>query len=648
MVRRILVYVLAVAGVLLLNYKASAHLSKSDTITSIRIDSLNENAYKKIHNNIAAAMVMLTDAEQMCIKTNYTKGLAVNYLYQAEVFNQRGYSKRAQILYNHAIELSRENNDIYNIARAEEHLSTIQRKYGNMDEAEKLLNKSLAILKKLDKQVEIVNLKLRMGLLKEAQKQYPEALEIYDDACTEAKKIQFQYGEKKSYFNRAELYADINNADSAIIYYNKALRIDTLSKDQYGKALSYIGLSNVSLKLGRIKKAISYANAAQLNADSVHAYKLMVEALELLVKAANLKKNLASVTKWQQRLLEVERINSEANRNDAVLFVEVLKQQQERQLAIQQEISGIQKESQTKSIILLFILVVMLIVVLLVFSVSYNYKKAKLYAAELNEKNEQIKEHANSVDRLNEQILGQNTILEEDNSLKNKLLSIISHDLRHPLTNTKSIIDLINLNLVSNQEARHLFHHLEAQYTRSVNLLDNLLYWIRSQVHDGRVIKQEVNIRQLINSLIDEQKLSLQKKEIQAGNLIDAGLELYAEQEVLKIIFRNLLSNAVKFTNRYGSVIFEAVSTGNEIKISVKDNGMGMNPSTLSRIQGLSHFTSKGTADEDGSGMGLILIRDLIKKINGSLSIQSNYGEGSIFTVALAIVNEPAFQPNNN
>ncbi|NCD70080.1 tetratricopeptide repeat-containing sensor histidine kinase [Mucilaginibacter agri] len=639
MIKRILLYGLAV--VLLLNFKAGAHASKSDVITPARIDSLNENAYKKIHSNIATAMVMLTDAEQMCIKTNYTKGLAVNYLYQAEVFNQRGYSKRAQVLYNHAIELSRQNNDLYNIARAEEHLSTIQRKFGNMDEAENLLNKSLAILKRLNKQIEIVNLKLRMGLLKEAQKKYPEALAIYDDACAEAKRIKFQYGEKKSYFNRAELYADINGADSAIIYYNKALRVDTLTKDQYGKALSYIGLSNVSLKQRQLKKTISYANAAQLNADSVHAYKLMVEALEILVKAANLQHDLASVTKWQQRLLEVERINSEANRNDAVLFVEVLKQQQERQLAIQQEISGIQKESQTKSIILLCILIVMLIVVLLVFSVSYNYKKAKLYAAELNEKNEQIKEHANSLDRLNKQILGQNTILEEDNSLKNKLLSIISHDLRHPLTNTKSIIDLINLNLVSNQEAGHLFHHLEAQYTRAVSLLDNLLYWIKSQVHDGRIIKQEVNLRHMISSLIEEQKLSLQKKEIQAVNLVEPEFELYAELEVLKIIFRNLLSNAVKFTNRYGAVVFEAEATGAEIKISVKDNGTGMNATTLSRIQGLSNYTSKGTADEDGSGMGLMLIRDLIKKINGSLTIESSYGEGSVFTVALAIVSEP-------
>jgi two-component system sensor histidine kinase/response regulator len=639
MIKRIVIYCIAAA--LILHFKAGAGVSKSDTVISADIDSLNERAYRQIHCNLAKTLLLLSDAEQLCIKNNYKKGLAVNYLYQAEVFNQRGYIRRAQVLYNHAIDLSRQNKDEYNIARAEEHLSSIERNKGNLGEAERLLNSSLSRLGKLNKPVDLVNIQQRIGVLKEKQNKHNEALKLYDASCRLAKKINYRYGEKKSYFDRAELYSDINKIDSAIYYYHITLRIDTLTNDKFGKALSYLGLGNVYLKSGQLNKAISYANSAQFTADSIRAQRLLVRAIELLIKAYSQKNDLVGVTQWQQKLLNVERASSETIKNDAVLFVEVLKQQQEKQLTIQKQISEIQKESKTKSIVLLCILVIMLIVVLLIFSVSYNYKKAKVYAAELSEKNRQINEHANSVDRLNEQILGQNTILEEDNNLKSTLLSIISHDLRHPLTNTKSIIELINLKLVSNQEAGHLYQHLEAQYNRAINLLDNLLYWIKSQVHNGKVEKTEINLHQMLNSLVEEQKLSLQKKEIGIFNGVDTGLEIYAENEVLKIIFRNLLSNAIKFTNSDGTIQFTSEMDSGNIRISIKDNGVGMNPNTLSRIQGLSHYTSKGTAGEDGSGLGLMLIRDLITKINGSLNIVSEQGYGSTFTIVLTNINAP-------
>ncbi|OKS85799.1 ATP-binding protein [Mucilaginibacter polytrichastri] len=641
MVKRILVYWIVAA--LFLHFNAVACVSKDIAVTPANIDSLNERAYRQIHTNLAQTLLLLTDAEQLCIKTNYRKGLAVNYLYQAEVFNQRGYAKRALVLYNHAIDLSREDKDDYNVARGEEHLSSMQRNLGNLKEAERLLNSSLNILSKLNKPIELVNLQQRMGVLKEKQNKHDEALALYNSSWRLARKINYLYGEKKSYFDRAELYADLNNADSAVYYYNKTLRIDTLTKDQFGKTLSYIGLSRLYLKNKQYSKAIGYADVAQGYADSIHAQRLLVQAIELLLKAYGEKKDLLAITQWQQKLLGVERANSETNKNDAVLFIEVLKQQQEKQLAIQKQISEIQKESQTKSIVLLCTFIIMLIVVLLVFSISHNYKKAKVYALELDEKNRQINQHANSVAQLNKKILGQNTILEEDNRLKNRLLSIISHDLRHPLTNTKSIIDLINLNLVSNQEATHLYQHLETQYTRAITLLDNLLYWIKSQVHDGRVEKVEVNLHQMINALVEEQKLSLQKKEIEVFNLISLEPEIYAEKELLKIIFRNLLTNAIKFTNHYGAIQFLSEINGSDIKIMVRDNGVGMNPDTLSRVQGLSHYTSRGTAGEEGSGMGLMLIRDLIKKINGAMVIESQLGEGSTFTVSLTHVNAPYY-----
>ncbi len=629
---------------LILNFNSVARSSGSKTTPAL-IDSLNLKAYNELHQNMTDALAILIDAEQQCLKINYARGLAENYLYQGEVYNQKGYFKRALTYFNRAAEISQQNHDDYNIARADEHLSSLERKNGNFALADKLLQSSLATFQRLNKTLDIANIQLRIGILLSKKKKYKDALEMLQTSYRTSKKVNYLFGEKKSYFNKAELFADMNNTDSAVLYYHKALKIDSITKDRYGKALSYIGLSKTYFKANLFNKSVQYANVAELNADSVHATPLLEEAIEVLLNVATKQNDLAAVTHWQDRLLQIERETNEINKNDAAQFIDVLKQQQERQLAIQKQFSRIQKVSETKSIILICVLVGMIIVVMLIASVTYSYRKAKAYAAELGEKKRLLEEHAHSVAVLNDKVTGQNAILEEDNRLKSKLLSVISHDLRHPLTNTKSIIDLVNLKLVSHEEAETLFAQLEAQYVRALTLLDNMLYWIKSQVHGGTVEKVNVNINQLINSLIEEQKLTLQKKNINAENLVDMDIDWCAEKELLKIIFRNLLTNAIKFTNSNGLIQFTSEINGAETKIAVTDNGIGMNNETLTRVcLETQHYTSKGTANEEGSGLGLMLIRDLIKKINGSLNIDSQAGKGSTFTVSVVSVNEPCLQ----
>ena len=629
---------------LLLNVPSFAKIG-SEKIGSKTIDFLNQKAYDEIHVDLSDALKVLLDAEKLCYKINYTRGLSENYIYQGEIYNQQGYKKRALTFFTRAAQLSEQNKDEYNLARANEHISSMERASGNYVEADKLLKSSLATFIKLNKDLDIANIQLRIGTLLIKQKKFPEAMAVLQKSYKTSKKINYLFGEKKSYYNRAELFTSIDKTDSAILYYHKALKIDTVTKDRYGKALSYIGLSKTYFKANQLNKSIQFANIAEINADSVHATPLLEESIEILLNIATRQNDLSAVTHWQDRLLQIERETNEADKNDAAQFIEVLKQQQERQLAIQKQFSSMQKVSETKSIILVCFFVVMVIVIMLISSIGYNYKKAKAYAKDLNEKKKLLEEHAHYVAVLNEKVTGQNAILEEDNRLKSKLLSVISHDLRHPLTNTKSIIDLVNLKLVSHEEAETLFSQLEAQYARALTLLDNLLYWIKSQVHGGTVEKTDVNLNQLINSLIDEQKLTLQKKNIRAENLVDDNIEWCAENELLKIIFRNLLTNAIKFTNHDGLIQFISEVNDTETMVSVKDNGIGMNNETLTRVLlETQHYTSKGTANEEGSGLGLMLIRDLIKKINGSLSIESHAGKGSTFTVSVVNVEEPYLQ----
>lgn len=283
----------------------------------------------------------------------------------------------------------------------------------------------------------------------------------------------------------------------------------------------------------------------------------------------------------------------------------------------------------------LLVLAGVLFILLIVMAIPFylNYKKVHMFSDALKQKNSIIQKNAASLDQLNRAISRQNQKLEEDNKLKDKLLSVISHDLRHPLVNTKSILDLINLKLVSPQETEELLEQLENQYVRSLSLLDNLLFWIRGQMKGLKIERSDINMFRVITSLIEEQRVSLQAKQIQIVNRIDNQLVWKAEKEMLKIIFRNLLTNAIKFTPTGGEIAISSVTDEQYAYILIKDTGIGMTPDILHKINSRQYISSKGTSNEKGSGFGLMLVKDLIVKNDAELLIDSEPGRGTTMAV---------------
>jgi two-component system sensor histidine kinase/response regulator len=587
------------------------------------VDSLNNRAAPLIRHDAGRAFTLLTEAELLANEYKYEKGLAIVYLNQAEVLSQRGYSQRALELYYRSMQLSLHSKDIYNVARAEQHISSIKRKGGSLVEAGVLLQRTLTIFTRLNKPVDMVNIMLRLGLLRTDQKQYDQASKYYDSAYQLSKENNYLYGEKKSYYNRALLFKTLNKPDSAIFFLHKALHIDTITKDNYGKALSYIELSRTYINLKQYKQAQPYARLGYAKADSVSALALVKTAAELLLYISKESLDKDAIIEWQDQLLLLDNTIAEREKRESTNFIDALRMQEEQQVKSQQRLLEVEKQSRKQDSLLIVYSVLLLAGAVLVVTLIYNYRKAKKYSAELNAKNKQI-EH-------------QNQKLEEDSELKSKLISIVSHDLRKPLANTQSIIQLVNMNLVTPEEQKDLFTQLEAQYTRVIGLTDNLLIWIKAQISGAVVKSVALNMQTVVNSIIEEQKIPLSEKKITVKNNLSADFAWLAEKETLRIVFRNLLSNAVKFTPAGGLIEIYGNNTVTETCITVKDTGIGMSPQAMERINSENYYSTKGTQNEEGSGFGLMLIRDLVKKQNGKLHIQSEPGKGSAFTISFPV-----------
>ena len=598
-----------------------------------RVDSLNNKAYPLIRLDAGKAFILLSQAELLATEFNYTKGLAVAYLNQAEVLSQRGYSKRALELYYRSMQLSKQNKDIYNVARAEQHISTVKGIDGGFDEAEKLLLRTLKIFELLNKPVDLVNIQLRLGLLKTDQKKYNEAKQYYDAAFKLSAKAKYSYGIKKSFYNRALLYKKLSKPDSAIYFLQKGLKIDSLNNDTYGKALSYIELSRIYVNLKQYNKALPYAKLAYNKANSVAALALVKTAVQLLLFISKESVDKDAIIEWQDELIFVDNTITDRERKESNEFIDALRMQEEQQLKMQQNIIDARKKTDQQRTLIILYTGFLLVFVIIVFTLSYNYKKARRYSAELKNKNKQIEQNIALLDKLNGEVISQNQKLEDENELKNKLLSIITHDLRKPLANTQSLIHLVNMDLLSEEESKDLFGQLEAQYTRVMGLTDNLLYWIKGQVSKTPPELVPVNLYQVVSSIIEEQKIPLSDKEIEVQNNLSRELQWFTETETLRIVIRNLLNNAIKFTPVNGCIEIYAATDEKETCITVKDSGIGMSKDVMERISSENYYTTKGTQNEEGSGFGLMLIRDLIKKQDGKLYIDSTLGKGSAFTI---------------
>ena len=604
---------------------ANAQVNKTSNHPKIRayVDSLNNRAAPLIRRNAGRAFTLLTEAELLATEYKYEKWLAIVYLNQAEVLSQRGYSQRALELYYRSMQLSLRSKDIYNVARAEQHISSIKRKGGSLDEAGVLLQRTLKIFSKLNKPIDMVNIMLRLGLLRTDQKQYDQAVTYYDNAYRLSRKNNYSFGEKKSYYNRALLFKTLNKPDSAIFFLHKALHIDTLTKDDYGKALSYIELSRIYINLKQYKQAQPYARLAYAKADSVSALALVKTAAELLLYISKESLDKDAIIEWQDQLLLLDNTITEREKRESTNFIDALRMQEDQQLKSQQRLLEVEKQSRKQDSLLMVYSVLLLAGAVLVVTLIFNFRKAKKYSDELNAKNKQI-EH-------------QNQKLEEDSELKSKLISIVSHDLRKPLANTQSIIQLVNMNLVTPEESKDLFTQLEAQYTRVMGLTDNLLFWIKAQISGSVVESVALNMQMVVNSIIEEQKIPLTEKDITVNNRLPADFAWLTEKETLRIVFRNLLSNAVKFTPAGGLIEIYGNNTVTETCITVKDTGIGMSTQAMERINSENYYSTKGTQNEEGSGFGLMLIRDLVKKQNGKLHIQSEPGKGSTFTISFPV-----------
>ena len=234
----------------------------------------------------------------------------------------------------------------------------------------------------------------------------------------------------------------------------------------------------------------------------------------------------------------------------------------------------------------------------------------------------------------------QNEELRATLSNRDKMYSVIAHDLRSPMASIRMVLNLVVASATPETVGPELYTLLDQANRESEevhDLLDNLLKWTKSQTGRLTVVKQELDLNDIIPGVVEIFETIAQTKQIKLDyQPTGAPLKVEADNDMLKTVVRNFLSNAIKFSPEASTIEIIMAEEGEFAKVSVRDHGVGISADRLSSIFHKGE-TTYGTGGEEGSGLGLQLCQDFARKNGGDCSVESVEGEGSTFSVFIPL-----------
>ena len=255
-------------------------------------------------------------------------------------------------------------------------------------------------------------------------------------------------------------------------------------------------------------------------------------------------------------------------------------------------------------------------------------EELRLRNIEIQEQQQVIAEKASLLQKQTEELVALN-------GLKNQLFSVIAHDLKSPMYALRNLFRNMQQQDMPASEIKQMVPDVVNDLNYTTSLMDNLLQWAKAQMQSDAVIPQEIDVKKSIDEVT--QLLQLQAKAKQITIVLDCGDggHAYMDKDMLSLVLRNLLSNAIKFTPIKGRISLGVIEHEAFLELYVKDSGAGISEEALKKINGNDFYTTKGTASESGTGLGLMLCKEFLARNGGQLHIESIVGVGSVFSFTI-------------
>jgi two-component system sensor histidine kinase/response regulator len=593
----------------LANYKLAFTYANQalDILLKIQNERLLTDCYKNIgiiyfsQGELSKALDFYYKALFIAVKNHYK-------IPSAEIYNDIGVVLQNMEVFPKALEYFKKSLDIFAgttdiqaIGTLNENVGEILLAQGNYDRAISYLNKSIKIAKKQDDKDGMSSVYTDLGLCYAHKRQFKLAIAYLDTSLQIASKYKITYNQAYTLIGFATLY--------------------NLQKD-YKNALKYgTEGQKFALKLGNLSVR---ANAAlQLN-NALAGLGKFDEAYQQLNQYIDLKGRL----KNNESLQKLTSYNFELN------FAA-----KERQLAEQQHEKDLLYQQKIHSQRLINAIFLIIILAMIVTSGVYYLEKRKQQKINtlLEDKNHEVLKQKADLDE-------QAQKLNELNTLKDRLISVLAHDLRAPLSTLRGLFSLLQDDTITHQQLLDMIPNVLKKLEYTSDFLDTLLFWINSQMENFDSSAKSFSIKDIVAYETESYHEQALLKGISLIDNVPANLAASADPNSIRIVIRNLITNALKFSEKDDTIEISASKTDTDhVLISIKDTGIGMSADQHGKLFKSKVDSKTGTNNESGTGMGMLFCKDLVEKCNGKIWVTSEQGIGTefSFTVPAGVLTDP-------
>jgi two-component system sensor histidine kinase/response regulator len=585
-----------------------------------RVVTLNSIAFALYYTDYQKALDYCKQAHVLATKLNYTRGLAVNYLVQGLIYAFKDDYANALINERQAATLALKINDYLLIAKTYNIVGLAYSRHNDPEHALIAFNRAVEALKRTSDKSMNGAILPNIATLYIKKKDYKRGLNILFTAVELNIRNNNASWLVQNYFWIGKVYYLLKEYPKALRYEEMAIAIAQPARyyQPWVNSLGVLGATNTALKKYALAEAQLLQARRIANENNINGEKLQILTMlaDLYEKKHDLKKALVYQKAYEQCYEDIY------NSDKAKLIAENQARFEDKQKYIENEL--LKKEDvinhaniRQRNLILAITLLIIMVLIAISALIYVSYNKTKQKNAQM------LLQHR--------QITTQNQQLEDLNHLKDKLFSILAHDLRSPLASLKNILELSDAQLVTKAEEEAVRKSIMREVDQNSDLINNLLIWGRSQLGGFTVSRVQFPVNELVNRVIELLKPDIDHKNIIIKNSITADSVAFADKEMMEAVVRNLLSNALKFTHNGGVITLTDKRINNQVQIAITDTGIGMTPAQTARLFKGDFYTDKGPLNPHGTGLGLQICKEFIERNDGSISVESEAGNGSTF-----------------
>jgi signal transduction histidine kinase len=462
----------------------------------------------------------------------------------------------------------------------------------------------------------------------EMQENYPTAIDYYERSLGVNEQAGNLEGMAICYNDLGKLYRTMGQYNKSLEYYKKTLQIHETTGDLHHVISNRINLGQVYADLGEYQRSLSELYSALDIAKQLGSKRLLMDCYEQLAAThQDLRQFESSLYYLKNYAAYRDSIyNEESSRQIAefkTLFDTEKKEKENILLMAEKDALDAQVKRQRLTVFAVSAFLLFFTAVSVYLFVIR--RKLLLYQQKINLQNEQLIENEK---KLNEMI-----------ATKDKFFKIIAHDLRNHFNGLLGYSELLAMTHreMNDDERENMINDISDISKNTFSLLENLLVWSRSQTDNLPFSPKEYKLSRLVNATISAVQSLVKAKGLQLTSDVAKELKVYADKEMLNTVLRNLITNAIKFSNQGGEIHIDAEQEDGQVKIYVRDQGIGMTREKLDILFDITQKTSTpGTDKEKGTGLGLALCKEFVEINGGQIHVESEKGKGSVFTVVLA------------